>query len=595
MHQQPGLLHGQAVVHSAGGLSQPFSNSSGQLLGASGTAFSVVAPGGIGGMTSLYGKLRTQAVPAAAVSAQAADAQLLAASGTPNNVPLAAAASSVGTAGYGWQGQKVAAASAISSDGSTILQPQLASGLAPLQYSLFSKSATTGSRTSSVSVRSTTSSVNAADQAAPGSFPATATQSIATLDAPASAAAAAGGAAAAYSNLRDALGLSSAGPDSAQDQQAMLCLLMSAQSSSMCAAPRAVSTGDPAGYGSSTGGSAQLLLTPPALSTAEDLSSSGLLQQLQQMYVNESAAAQTYQPHVQGVHALTCSAMGQHSAAANTSRTGTTIISDIDEARQRRVLMLRLQQLQESQARNSQAAGAGSCDMLAGLDTASAAAMPQAFFSEQYAGSSYSVSMGADQSVFSYQQMPAPLPSAPAGANPVTLQLSTQQQPNQLSLSQLLAQLGPGAVCSVSTVPASGMPAQHSQCAAGMGIPSTPAGPSSLGAAIEQFQQHLLMGSSGRSAAPLPGHGVFDSLAGLAAANAAASGASGLLPAGKHSLQVGPGSNPMYKVSLLPLAPSLGTAGCSHAALIACEAPARRGYGCRWLMGRPEACVSSWH
>jgi hypothetical protein len=345
---------------------------------------------------------------------------------------------------------------------------------------------------------------------------------------------------AAYSNLMlDALGLLSAGTDSVQDQQAMLSLLMSAQGSSMRAAPRAISTADPAGCNSSTGGSAQLLPTPPTLSAAEELSNSGLLEQLQQMYVNESAAAQSYQPHAQNAHALTCSAMGQHSGAANISRTGAPIVSDIDDARQQRVLMLRLQHLQESQARHSQAAGPGSCDLLGRLDTASAAAMPQAFFSEQYVGSSYAANMGAEQSAFCYQQMAATLPSAPAGAAPMILQPSTQQQPSQLYLSQLLAQLDPGAVCRVSAVPGSSMSAQHGQCAtgaAGMSIPSTPAGPSSVSKAIEQFQYNLLMSSSGMAAAAA-------------------------LPAGKHTLQVGPGNNPMYKVSILGQAATALAAG----------------------------------
>jgi hypothetical protein len=278
------------------------------------------------------------------------------------------------------------------------------------------------------------------------------------------------------------------------------------------------------------------------------------------MYVNESAAAQSYQSHAQGAHALTCNAMGNHSGAASIRRAGTpiSIVSDIGDVRQQRVLMLRLQQLQESQARHSQlqAAGPGSCGMLGCLDTASAAAMPQAFFSGQYAGNSYATNLGAEPSAFCYQQMPAPMPSpsAPAGATPVILQLNTQQQPSQLTISQLLTQLGSGAVCRGSAVPGSSMSAQHGQCvigAAGMSMPNAPAGPASVNAAIEQFQHNLLMGSSGMAATvPLPGHGVFGSLAGLAAAGAAVIGACGMLPAGKHTLQVGPGHNPMYKVRM---------------------------------------------
>lgn len=68
-------------------------------------------------------------------------------------------------------------------------------------------------------------------------------------------------------------------------------------------------------------------------------------------------------------------------------------------------------------------------------------------------------------------------------------------------------------------------------------MPST-ASPS-VAAVIEGLQQQLLLSSVG--SALLPVHGVFDNLA-------AAGSLVGLLPAGKHTLQVGPGNNPMYKV-----------------------------------------------
>lgn len=97
------------------------------------------------------------------------------------------------------------------------------------------------------------------------------------------------------------------------------------------------------------------------------------------------------------------------------------------------------------------------------------------------------------------------------------------------------------------------MQAQHGQIPgapgpAGLshGMPST--APSSVASVIERLEQQLMLSSAG-SAVP-PAHGVFDSLGGLASASAAAAGGlAGLLPAGKHTLQVGPGNNPMYKAS----------------------------------------------
>lgn len=559
---QPGQVTGSSGQLTQLASMQLNSSSTGQLLGGPRPAYTATAPTGIAGMTSLYGKLRTQAVQPQLLT-QPGDAQP---SATSIAAPLAATktaslASSVGTGGYGWQGQKGAAASATSSDASSILQPQAASisqRLAPLQYSLISQSSASGSRASSLSARSTTSSVAAADQAPAGGLAA----AVPVIPAPDGATAAAGAvpaAPAADHKLLEALRLSaSTCADTPQDQQAMLSLLLSAQSPAL---PRNLSTPDSAAYGtaaSAVPSSAQLLLTPPTVSSAEKLAESRLLQQLQQMYINESVHAG--QHSAQGAQAQAYSSSTQPSSASS------------QEAMHQQLLMLQVQELQEAQARSGAAGPASTSsagyELLDSLSTlrASAVAVPQNFLPAQYSGSTTAGACLGPDAVFSFQHAPMPMPNqpaAPAAVSPGLLVLGAQHVQSdssneQLGLAQLLTQYGPGASAPVGNSNTHNsmlysMPSLHSQMPGGpAGLTGPSTGSASLAAAIEEFQQKMLLSSSGLATAAPGGRGVNDSLAGLAAASAAVGGLSGLLPAGKHTLQVGPGNNPMYKVGRFP-------------------------------------------
>lgn len=476
------------------------------------------APPGIAGMTSLYGKLRTQAT---VLPGTTADAQL---SGSSSAGPFSTSApSSTGTvAGYGWQGPKqFVAGSIMTSDTSSILhQHAPAASTAwpgrPLpQYSLFSKSSASGSHTSSrSSSRSTASSISTATAAAAPTDQWLAASFLAAAS-PAPAPAASAAPAGEYGVLLEALGLSGGGRagSSTQDQEALLSLLTG---SCVSAGPKPVSTPDPlAGYGGTpvATNTAQLLLTSLAPSTApasSDLPHSHLLQQLQQLQINECA-----QSLAQGVRAQS-SSMQQPLSSSDAA--GLTPASYA--AMQKQLLLVQLQDLQESlQAQCSNTStcpgslGGGAatgCNLLGSLDPA--------------------------------------LPLSSVTPNPALLGSSTQQEASnqQAVLAQLMAQVAPGVpLSSSSTMLAtmlSSMQAQHGQLPgasspAGLAMPST-ASPS-VAAVIEGLQQQLLLSSVG--SALLPVHGVFDNLA-------AAGSLVGLLPAGKHTLQVGPGNNPMYKV-----------------------------------------------
>lgn len=466
---------------------------------------------GFPGMTSLYGKLRTQAVnPAAVASTVRGDAQADAAPSA-----CLSAGSSSGTAPYGMR----FAASAISSDAaSSIRQPHGVFGSAPLQYSLFSaNSATSSTTTSSMRSHSTTSSVGGAPHISttfqaplpPGTTPEAPTVAPSDFNAL--------GTFGLASNLDAAASASARLPDSTnatQDQQGLISLLQTAVSP----APSTAQASTAATQG-------LLSASNPSSSTLD----SNLLEQLQQLYVNESTAA---------------------SRSYDDSSAGSQGLNGL---MQQQLLMRQLQDLQAAQCRQASTKSAGSSTGIANGAAGSAAPLP--LLSDLYGGCAAATPDPAyglnSNHTAVLQQFPGLPPLTPASMVPNSL-TAQQAENDNWALAQLLAQLGPDA----------GMASTNSTSLAafnaGVNMPSTgsvtAAGPSSaVLAALEGLKHRLLMGSAGMmgaGAAPGAGaSGIMSNLAGLAAAaTAAVGGWAGLLPAGRHTLQVGPGSNPMYKV-----------------------------------------------
>jgi hypothetical protein len=489
-----------------------------RLLAATGNTATLtpLPSSGFPGMTSLYGKLRTQAVnPAAVASTMCGDAQADAAPSA-----CLSAGSSSGTAHYGMK----FAASAISSDAaSSILQPHGVFGSAPLQYSLFSaNSATSSTTTSSMRSHSTTSSVGAAPHisttfqaplpsgttpeapvATPSDFKALGTFGLA-------------------SNLDAAASASGRLPDSAnatQDQQALISLLQTA-----------VGPAPSTAQASTAATQALLSASNPSSSTLD----SNLLEQLQQLYVNESTAA---------------------SRSYDDSSAGS---QGFNGMMQQQLLMKQLQDLQAAQCRQASTASAGSSTGIANAAAGSAAPLP--LLSDLYGGCAAAAPDPAyglnSNHAAVLQQFPGLPPLTPASMVPNTL-TPQQAEDTNWALAQLLAQLGPDA--GMASTNSTSLAAFSGQLPgpAGLTMPTgaaATAGPSSaVVAALEGLKHRLLTGSAGMmpaGAAPGAGSsGIMSNLAGLAAAaTAAVGGWAGLLPAGKHRLQVGPGSNPMYKV-----------------------------------------------
>lgn len=524
-HQNVSIMSVSMNSNSFMGLSQlqlPSAAVTSQLSTAAGSTTAAAAPSGITGMTSLYGKLRTQAVqpaaalmqPAGATSGSGADADAALQTAGPLS-----AGSAAGSSAYGWQRHKVLGSTYSSSNASSIMQAGAANAhqAGPFQYSLHSASraSTHSSRsTSSTCSRSTAASVHAADQAL---------SSIVATPLPLAAheSSAAGTGFSSDQRVLEAFGLSS-GPGS--DQQQLLSLLLSEAGPMATAALAAHAAGTGAFLAAATG------------TTTAD---SDLLQQLQQLLVNETAAAAQAGP-----------ARPIHSSAASSEPASFELV-------QQQLLMQQLRDLQDAQSfSSSNTAASGSCiaDLYSRADTSSTPTLPESGM--HLAGALLGPSGAASTSDARFQ-LPtdsARLMAALQYQGLSTTPAAVQQQRGSMdpALLAVLTQQQQQGRCMASSSDVSSFAGLCSSLTPGAAVPlgfsnGLDPGHAAVADAVAALQHKILMGNS--LAAAGADHGVFGSLAGLAAASAAA-GLAGLGMAGKQTLQAGPGNNPMYKVGI---------------------------------------------
>lgn len=490
-------------------------------------------PGGTG-MTSLYGRLRTQAVqqqqPALATSAEQSSY---------GQLPSLTVAGST-SALYGSRNQQqqllfpasAHASNTSNSSGGTCslllcgdLKPQTAAPA--LQYSLFSISIMTNSHytKSSHAGDSTCSRSTSASSTAQGYD-----SSFTAFNAAATPALVVGNSAAADTS-------------NAQDQDALLSLLLSTTASNCGSEAAALSRPAPLhpiassqSILSPTTGSA----TSAAAAAADDANQAGVLQQLQQLYINEQAA-------------------GMGSNSMNASSIADTSF-DSPATQQQQLLMQQLKSLQQAQAMNSKGSSSNHNSALddpfssSGLNTAMPDPLaPPEVFAAQMMGAA--AAGGGASSL----QLPG-LGIAAQGGGLLGAQLPSQQQApssQQLALAQLLAQLNPAADC-ISYNNTYGNSNVYSNSAS-----MHSSGPSAVSDALAALRHKMLLGSralcnssmssgnsvSGSSQQISSLYGALSASAGVDAPGMSGSGGL-VLVGGKQSLgQVaGPGCNPMYKV-----------------------------------------------
>jgi hypothetical protein len=317
-----------------------------------------------------------------------------------------------------------------------------------------------------------------------------------------------------------------------------------------------MATAAQAGHAAGTG---SLLAAAPSTTTAD----SDLLQQLQQLLVNETAAAARCTP----VNPIRSSTASSEPASL--------------ELVQQQLLMQQLRDLQDAQSFSSSntATSSFSMDPYCRADTSSASTLPeltfQAFMPDQLGGPLLGSSGAAPNSDTRFQlptdsaRLMAALqhqglsansssvsqqwgnkdPALLAGQQPAAAQQLQSQQP---ALAELLAVLSQQqqSRCISSSSDVNSFAGLCSSLSTGAAAPlgfsnGLNLGHAAVADAMAALQHKILMGNT---LPPGADHGVFGSLAGLAAASAAA-GLAGLGMAGKQTLQAGPGNNPMYKVS----------------------------------------------
>lgn len=271
-----------------------------------------------------------------------------------------------------------------------------------------------------------------------------------------------------------------------------------------------------------------------------------MLVQMQQLFINQAAGSM--QP------ALAAGGGSSHAAA----------VPDPDLL-QKSLLMQQLQDLQQQPHQNlSQATHSSSnIDLGCGLDAASgpnlhalladqygmmAAAEPSLLLQAQAAAQQFthsnSTALADASSLLGLSQQPAP-------------QVSNQQ----LALAQLMAQLQGGSSFStgssnlgvvntgssnVSSLAGSQNPFLGDLRPAGLATLDT--GHDAVAAALAALKPKMVLGATGTGSSAAAGGGIFGILPGLATAQGAMDGLLGLPPK-QATGPLGPGSNPMYKVS----------------------------------------------
>jgi len=531
---QPGMK-----AFASAGLAHPtavhLSSSSSNCLRSIPSAFTSGAPAAVGGMTSLYGKLRTAAVlsqPAVQSSPEEAAKQ--------DCFTLAASTASPACS---WQSKPCGSVvgSTISGQSSSLQQLHMSSisSAVPRQCSLFSNSSfptsQSSSRPSSLGSRSTTSSIYAADQG----------QRLSMVGAALPTVCAAEPGSPTGQELLAALGLS--GPDqvdSTQDQEVLLSLLLSSRG---CSTPAAAATAASGPVAPSAALNHAITTAAPHSVTPEERES--LLVQMQQLFINQAAGAM--QPALAG-------GVGSSHAAA---------LPD-PELLQKRLLMQQLQDLQQQphHTLSQVTQGSSNVDLLGGLDAASGSNL-HALLADQYSMMAAAEPALLLQTQAAAQQLTHSSSTALADASSLLglrHQPAPQASSQQLALAQLMAQLRGGGSFSTgsSNLGAVNTGSSSVSSLAGSqnlfladlrpaGLAPLDTGHDAVAAALAALQPKMLLGTTGAgssAAAAGGGGGMFGILPGLATAQGAADGVLGLPPK-QATGSLGPGSNPMYKVS----------------------------------------------